>query len=338
MIKQDEIIRKSFGLKEQVRPELEATYHSSLINQIKAEGFRFKSGRFTFRLAEEFGFCYGVDRAIDYAYETRAKFPNRRIIITNEIIHNPQVNSKLQELGIQFLFGPYAKGLSIEDIGKDDVVIIPAFGTPVKELSEIQKRGCVLVDTTCGSVMSVWKRVESYSRDGFTSVIHGKYDHDVRIWEHLLRNFSNKNDFFIILKPHPQEKNIDIYKKFLNENKSKNFKIIQGNILELIHISSLVVSVFSSTMLDSLCFKKPVIRVKFEDENPIFDRTDAVLKTNLESLSSNILEILENEETKNNLLKKGKEFVFAHYGIPEENISLKIRKILGIGEKNEKFR
>jgi len=178
MIKQDEIIRKSFGLKEQVRPELEATYHSSLINQIKAEGFCFKSGRFTFRLAEEFGFCYGVDRAIDYAYETRAKFPNRRIIITNEIIHNPQVNSKLQELGIQFLFGPYAKGLSIEDIGKDDVVIIPAFGTPVKELSEIQKRGCVLVDTTCGSVMSVWKRVESYSRDGFTSVIHGKYDHE----------------------------------------------------------------------------------------------------------------------------------------------------------------
>ncbi len=178
MIKQDEIIRKSFGLKEQIRPELEASYHSPLIARLKAEGFTLRSGRLTFRLAEEFGFCYGVDRAIDYAYETRAKFPDRRIFITNEIIHNPRVNSKLQDMGIEFLFGPYANGTTIEDLGKEDVVIIPAFGTPLVELAEIQKRGCVLVDTTCGSVMSVWKRVESYSRDGFTSVIHGKYDHE----------------------------------------------------------------------------------------------------------------------------------------------------------------
>ncbi len=178
MSQKSPIIRKSFGLKEEIRPQLKASYHSNLIDQIKTNGFQMKSGRLTLKLAEEFGFCYGVDRAIDYAYETRAQFPGKRIFITNEIIHNPRVNAKLQEMGIQFLSGPYACGITADDIREDDVVIFPAFGTTLKELDQLQKRGCVLVDTTCGSVMSVWKRVESYSRDAFTSVIHGKYDHE----------------------------------------------------------------------------------------------------------------------------------------------------------------
>ncbi|HXV27792.1 MAG TPA: 4-hydroxy-3-methylbut-2-enyl diphosphate reductase [bacterium] len=172
------IIRKSFGLKEEVKPQLEASYHSPLIEQIKAQEFRLEAGRLTFCLAQEFGFCYGVDRAIDYAYETKAKFPSRRIFLTNEIIHNPRVNATLREMGIEFLSGPYAEDATAEDIHSQDVVIIPAFGTTLKDLAEFQKRGCILVDTTCGSVMSVWKRVESYSREGFTSVIHGKYDHE----------------------------------------------------------------------------------------------------------------------------------------------------------------
>ena len=178
MPEKTEIIRKSFGLKEEVRPQMEASYHSPLVDRIKEQGFRHQVGRLTICLAQEFGFCYGVDRAIDYAYETKAKFPGRRVFLTNEIIHNPQVNIKLREMGIQFLYGPYANGVSVEDIRQEDVVIIPAFGTTLRELDGLQKRGCVLVDTTCGSVMSVWKRVESYSRGGFTSVIHGKYDHE----------------------------------------------------------------------------------------------------------------------------------------------------------------
>ncbi|MBI4115087.1 MAG: 4-hydroxy-3-methylbut-2-enyl diphosphate reductase [Candidatus Omnitrophica bacterium] len=172
------IIRKSFGLKEEIRPQLQASYHSPLIDRIKKEGYRLEAGDLTIRLAEEFGFCYGVDRAVDYAYETRAKFPNKRIFLTNEIIHNPRVNTKLLELGVQFLHGPYKGNGGVEIITEDDVVIIPAFGTTLRELDELQKKGCVLVDTTCGSVMSVWKRVESYAREGFTSVIHGKYDHE----------------------------------------------------------------------------------------------------------------------------------------------------------------
>ena len=100
--KTQDIIRKSFGLKEEITPQLESSYHSTLVDRIKAEDFTCRTGRLTFLLAREFGFCYGVDRAIDYAYQTRAKFPDRRIFVTNEIIHNPRVNTKLQEIGIQF--------------------------------------------------------------------------------------------------------------------------------------------------------------------------------------------------------------------------------------------
>ncbi len=178
MEEKTEIIRKSFGLKEAVKPQLRESYHSALIEQIKAQDFRHQSGRISIYLAQEFGFCYGVDRAIDYAYETRAKFPGRRIFLTNEIIHNPRVNAKLQELGLQFLSGPYACGVTMDEIQPDDVVIMPAFGITVKEQDQLQKKGCVLVDTTCGSVMSVWKRVESYARERFTSVVHGKFDHE----------------------------------------------------------------------------------------------------------------------------------------------------------------
>ena len=178
MEEKTEIIRKSFGLKEAVKPQLRESYHSSLIDRIKAQNFQYQSGRVSIYLAREFGFCYGVDRAIDYAYETRAKFPGRRIFLTNEIIHNPRVNAKLQELGIQFLSGPYACGVRMDEIRTEDVVIMPAFGITVQEQDQLQKTGCVLVDTTCGSVMSVWKRVESYAKEGFTSVVHGKFDHE----------------------------------------------------------------------------------------------------------------------------------------------------------------
>lgn len=172
------IIRKSFGLKEEIRPQLEASYHSPLIDRIKKQGYCLEAGDLTIRLAHEFGFCYGVDRAVDYAYETRAQFPTKRIFLTNEIIHNPRVNTKLLEIGIQFLSGPYKAEGGVEKVTQEDVVIIPAFGTTTQELDRLQKKGCVLVDTTCGSVMSVWKRVDSYAREGFTAVIHGKYDHE----------------------------------------------------------------------------------------------------------------------------------------------------------------
>lgn len=165
---------KGPGLKGIVQHQLDQSYHSPLIEKLRASGFSLKAGRLTIHLAREFGFCYGVERAVQYAYETRARFPDRRIFLTNEIIHNPRVNAELQGMGVKILSGKDFQN----EITQNDVVIMPAFGVPVEALKEFQKKNCVIVDTTCGSVMSVWRRVESYSRDGFTSVIHGKYDHE----------------------------------------------------------------------------------------------------------------------------------------------------------------
>jgi len=129
------------------------------------------------RLAKEFGFCYGVERAVEYAYQTRAKFPDRRIFLAGEIIHNPHVNAKLREMGIVFL-QPGETGFDYGGVQPADVVILPAFGVTITDFETLRGLGCVMVDTTCGSVLNVWKRVESYARDGFTSLIHGKYYHE----------------------------------------------------------------------------------------------------------------------------------------------------------------
>ena len=132
-------------------------------------------GRLTLHLAREFGFCYGVDRAVDYAYQTRKRFPDRRICLTGEIIHNPHVNDRLRAQGIEILTDP---GADAATLGPDDVVILPAFGVSIAELAGLEARGCTLVDTTCGSVLNVWKNVRRYAQDGFTSVIHGKVKHE----------------------------------------------------------------------------------------------------------------------------------------------------------------
>lgn len=169
--------RKGFGLRAQVQEEIKGVYASPIIDEIKKAGYTKKYGKITVHLAKEFGFCYGVDRAVELAYETRRNFPEKRIFLTTEIIHNPSVNGNLVEMGIRFLSGPY-QNADISEITPDDVVIVPAFGTTIKELSELSKIRCTLVDTICGSVINVWKRVEKYAEDGFTSVIHGKYYHE----------------------------------------------------------------------------------------------------------------------------------------------------------------
>jgi 4-hydroxy-3-methylbut-2-enyl diphosphate reductase len=174
MAEEGKTFRASFGLKGIVQHQLDQSYHSPLIEKLRAAGYALKTGRLEIHLAREFGFCYGVERAVEYAYETRARFPDRRIFLTNEIIHNPRVNAELQGMGVKILAGD----VSCAEITENDVVIMPAFGVPVAALKEFQKKGCVIVDTTCGSVMSVWRRVEDYNKDGFTSVIHGHYAHE----------------------------------------------------------------------------------------------------------------------------------------------------------------
>jgi 4-hydroxy-3-methylbut-2-enyl diphosphate reductase len=130
------------------------------------------------KLAREFGFCYGVDRAVEYAYEARERFPDRRIFLSGEIIHNPEVNGRIEALGIRILPDHRRPEDRYAGVEAADVVILPAFGLPVGELQYLRTKGCVLVDTTCGSVLNVWKNVHRYARDGFTSVIHGKHYHE----------------------------------------------------------------------------------------------------------------------------------------------------------------
>lgn len=169
------IFRKGLDLKHEVAGVLAESYHSALVQQVKANQYRYEAGRLTVHLAEEFGFCYGVDRAVDYAYQARRRFPDRRVFLTGEIIHNPHVNDQLRAQGVQFLSDPTE---SWDALTGDDVVILPAFGVTVEELVRLDALGCTLVDTTCGSVLNVWKNVKRYAHDGFTSIIHGKYWHE----------------------------------------------------------------------------------------------------------------------------------------------------------------
>jgi 4-hydroxy-3-methylbut-2-enyl diphosphate reductase len=169
------IYRKGLDLKDAVAGALAADYDSGLVEAIKNDGYRYTSGRLTVHLAHEFGFCYGVDRAVDYAYQARKRFTDRQVFLTGEIIHNPHVNDKLRAAGIRFLSDA---GESAERLGPEDVVILPAFGVSVADLADFQSRGCTLVDTTCGSVLNVWKNVTRYARDGYTALIHGKYKHE----------------------------------------------------------------------------------------------------------------------------------------------------------------
>ena len=169
------IFRKGLDLKEAVAGQLAESYHSALVATIKEAGYVFHAGRLEVRLAREFGFCYGVDRAVDYAYQARTRFPDHTVYLTGEIIHNPHVNEKLRALGIRFLSDA---GESFEALTPDDVVILPAFGVTIEMLERLSARGCTLVDTTCGSVLNVWKNVRRYAQDGVTSVIHGKHWHE----------------------------------------------------------------------------------------------------------------------------------------------------------------
>jgi 4-hydroxy-3-methylbut-2-enyl diphosphate reductase len=169
------VFRKGLALNEAVAATLASSYHSQVVDRIKAAGFCHQSGRLTVHLAREFGFCYGVDRAVDYAYQARERFPDRHVYLTGEIIHNPHVNDRLRRLGIRFLTDADVVSRPPEAA---DVVIIPAFGLTISQLEQLDRRGCTLVDTTCGSVLNVWKNVKRYAQDGYTAIIHGKMSHE----------------------------------------------------------------------------------------------------------------------------------------------------------------
>jgi 4-hydroxy-3-methylbut-2-en-1-yl diphosphate reductase len=160
-----------------VQEQVESHYRSTIVEKIRSNGGILRVGDTAVLLAKQFGFCYGVERAIDLAYAARKVFKDKRLFILGEIIHNPLVNDQIAAMGIKNLIGSH-KEAAIEDLTADDVVIVPAFGTDLETLAKINERGCQIVDTTCGDVMSVWKRVRQNASENVTSIIHGKAEHE----------------------------------------------------------------------------------------------------------------------------------------------------------------
>jgi 4-hydroxy-3-methylbut-2-enyl diphosphate reductase len=160
-----------------VQAQVEHHYRSALVERIRDSGGTLITGKTTIRLARQFGFCYGVERAIDLAYAARKVFPDRKIVLLGEIIHNPDVNAQMAALGIRHLPArPSTEEIST--LGPEDIVIVPAFGAEVATVEAVKARGCQIVDTTCGDVMSVWKRVRQNAQQQVTSIIHGKASHE----------------------------------------------------------------------------------------------------------------------------------------------------------------
>jgi len=162
---------------ERVQAEVANHYQSSIVEKVRSRGGVLRIRDTTLRLAQQFGFCYGVERAIDLAYASRRVFPENRIFLIGEIIHNPEVNRQLEEMNIVSL--PWREmNEQYDDLDENDVVIVPAFGAPISFMDKVESQGCQIVDTTCGDVMKVWRRVRIFAKEGVTSLIHGKADHE----------------------------------------------------------------------------------------------------------------------------------------------------------------
>ena len=160
-----------------VQAQVEGHYRSEVVERIRANGGVLSADGVTVRLAKQFGFCYGVERAIDLAYAARKVFHDRRVFILGEIIHNPEVNRQIADLGVVNLLDD-RKEADLSSLTSEDVVIVPAFGTDVTTLARLKEQGVQIVDTTCGDVMSVWKRVKQNATEDMTSIIHGKASHE----------------------------------------------------------------------------------------------------------------------------------------------------------------
>ena len=184
----DNYHRKGFGHQADVEVVLKSEYQSNLIQEIRDRNYTLTRGDVTIRLAESFGFCWGVERAVAIAYETRQHFPTEQIWITNEIIHNPSVNQRLRDMNVKFI--QVENGVKNFDIiDRGDVVILPAFGASVQEMQLLNDKGCTIVDTTCPWVSKVWNTIEKHKKIDYTSIIHGQYKHEETV---ATSSFANK--------------------------------------------------------------------------------------------------------------------------------------------------
>jgi (E)-4-hydroxy-3-methyl-but-2-enyl pyrophosphate reductase (IPP and DMAPP forming) len=206
--------RQGFGHQKEVANVMESAYQSSLIQEIRDHNYIIKRGNVTIQMAQSFGFCWGVERAVAMAYETRQHFPNENIWITNEIIHNPSVNQHLKDMKVEFI--PVENGnKDFSVVNSGDVVILPAFGASVQEMQTLSEKGCKIVDTTCPWVSKVWNTVEKHKKRDYTSIIHGKYSHEETV---ATISFANK---YLILLNYKEAEYISNY--ILNGGNSQEF-------------------------------------------------------------------------------------------------------------------
>lgn len=141
-------------------------------------------GPVKFLIARHFGFCYGVENAIEIAYKSLEQNPGKRVFLLSEMIHNPSVNSDLSQRGVRFLREHNGKQLiPWDDLNSDDIVIVPAFGTTIEIQQMLANRGIdpYKYDTTCPFVEKVWNRAEALGRKNYTIIVHGKYNHEETI-------------------------------------------------------------------------------------------------------------------------------------------------------------
>ncbi|XP_072973384.1 4-hydroxy-3-methylbut-2-enyl diphosphate reductase, chloroplastic-like [Typha angustifolia] len=180
LTRSDNYNRRGFGHKKETLELMNREYTSDAIKTLKENGNEYTWGEVTVKLAEAYGFCWGVERAVQIAYEARKQFPEERMWITNEIIHNPTVNKRLEEMEVKDI--PIEKGVKQFDVvDKGEVVILPAFGASVDEMYTLSEKKVQIVDTTCPWVSKVWNIVEKHKKGDYSSIIHGKYAHEETI-------------------------------------------------------------------------------------------------------------------------------------------------------------
>lgn len=155
-------------------------YEAESISKIRETGGVWDMGGLRFHFPEHFGFCYGVDKAIDMVFETCARFAGsgRRIFLTDQLIHNPYINGKLKEKGVGYLPRDAQNLLVCDGLEPNDVVVVSAFGTDFRDVLRLRDKGVTLVDSTCGAIINVWKRVEGYAKKGCITIMHGKRNHE----------------------------------------------------------------------------------------------------------------------------------------------------------------
>lgn len=221
------------------------TYRSNLINAIKEKRKQddkmkkdftptvLDCGTVIFYLARHFGFCYGVENAIEIAFKTIAENKGKRIFLLSEMIHNPKVNEDLLALGVQFLQDTKGKIIvPFEDLTSDDIVITPAFGTTTEIENILKAKGIIIekYDTTCPFVEKVWKRSEQIAKKDYTIIIHGKPSHEETraTFSHAKENapsivINDIEEAALLAKYIKTEKDIDLFDEDFSGRYSENF-------------------------------------------------------------------------------------------------------------------